>query len=150
MSGAAEERTFTRKNSSSSGNNTKEKKEQSKQRTKARQLKLEAQNSDIDLGHLVDSDDQASNNSPARPSPTEGSLSRNSSTDSPSLLYGKTLQTPRNGALLAKGSSSLIFPTGVETAVGNDVSRREFRQRHDASISCWIKPKRCDFHSRKS
>lgn len=79
-------------------------------RTKARQLKFEAQNSDIDLGHLEDAD--ASVLSPPN---TEGSLSRNSSTDSPSLLYGKTLQTPRNGALLAKGSSSLIFPTGVET-----------------------------------
>lgn len=77
----------------------------------ARQMKFEAQNSDIDLGHL---EEDAANSSMLVP-PTEGSLSRNSSTDSPSLLYGKTLQTPRNGALLAKGSSSLIFPTGVET-----------------------------------
>ena len=80
-------------------------------------MKFEAQNSDIDLGHMEDG-----GNSSMLVPPTEGSLSRGSSSDcSPSLLYGKTLQTPRNGALLAKGSSSLIFPTGVE-APGDELS----------------------------
>lgn len=90
----------------------KQRKDQAKQRSTARRLKYEAQNSDIDLGHLEDEV-----NSAILVPPTEGSLSGGSSSDcSPSLFYGKTLQTPRNGALLAKGSSSLIFPTGVETA----------------------------------
>lgn len=87
-------------------------------------MKLEAQNSDIDLGHLEDADAAAA--AALIVPPTEGSLSRGSSSDcSPSLLYGKTLQTPRNGALLAKGSSSLIFPTGVEAPGEDGVTERD-------------------------
>lgn len=78
-----------------------------KQRSNDRRHKIEAQNSDIDLGHVEDS------SAPLLIPPTEGSVSRSSSDHSGSLLYGKTLHPPRNGVLLGK-SSSLIFPTGVE------------------------------------
>jgi Leucine-rich repeat (LRR) protein len=72
---------------------------------------MEAQNSDLDSGHVQIEDCIV-------PPAMDDSFSQESSTSdcSPSLVYGKTLQSPRSsgGALLAKGSSSLIFPTGVE------------------------------------
>jgi Leucine-rich repeat (LRR) protein len=88
----------------------KESKSLSKQRAIDRRLKLEAQNSDIDLGHV----EIAVGSAPLLIPPTEGSVSRSSSDHSGSLLYGKTLQTPRHGVLLGK-TSSLIFPTGVDS-----------------------------------
>lgn len=88
----------------------KESKSLSKQRAIDRRLKLEAQNSDIDLGHV----EIAVGSPPLLIPPTEGSVSRSSSDHSGSLLYGKTLQTPRHGVLLGK-TSSLIFPTGVDS-----------------------------------
>ena len=56
---------------------------------------------------------------------TQSSLDRSSSDQSTgSLLYGKT---PNSGALLGK-SSSLIFPTGVETAGDSEADQKKQRQ----------------------
>jgi hypothetical protein len=87
-------------------------KDQSKQRNTARLNKMEAQNSDLDSGHLETEQGIV-------PPAMDDSLSRESSSDcSSSLLYGKAMQSPRSsGARLATGSSSLIFPTGVEPPV---------------------------------
>lgn len=87
-----------------------------KQRSRDRRNKLEAQHSDVDLGRIDDGDHVP----PLLIPPTEGTLSRGSSDQSGSVLYGKTLHPPRNGVLLGK-SSSLIFPTGVEVS-GKDES----------------------------
>ena len=89
----------------------KESKKMSKQRSTDRRHKLDAQNSDIDLGHVETSEGIP----PLLIPPVEGSLSRSSSDHASSLLYGKTLH-PRNGILIAK-SSSLVFPTGVKATV---------------------------------
>ena len=99
----------------------KESKKMSKQRSSDRRQKLDAQNSDIDLGHVESPDGLPSLLIP----PTEGSLSRASSDHASSLLYGTTLN-PRNGILIAK-SSSLIFPTGVEATVEEENQTRSTR-----------------------
>jgi Leucine-rich repeat (LRR) protein len=101
----------------------KDKKEISKHRAGERRLKMESQTSEVEIGHIVEDTDTASdlddfNNNLINSPPDFGgvshvssSLDRSSSDQSTgSLLYGKT---PNNSALLGK-SSSLIFPTGVE------------------------------------
>ena len=93
----------------------------SKQRSSDRRQKLDAQNSDIDHGHV----ETPNGTPPPLIPPMEGSLSRASSDHASSLLYGKTLH-PRNGILIAK-SSSLIFPTGVEATVEEENQTRSTR-----------------------
>jgi hypothetical protein len=109
----------------------KDKKEISKHRAGERRLKMESQTSEVEIGHIVEDTDSASdmddfNNNMMNSPPDFGgvshvssSLDRSSSDQSTgSLLYGKT---PNNSALLGK-SSSLIFPTGVETGGGRSGS----------------------------
>ena len=69
-------------------------------------MKFEAQNSDVDVGHIED--ETSLKLGPL----TEGSISRSSSDHSGPLRY-KTSNQPRNSNILGK-ASSLIFPTGVE------------------------------------
>jgi hypothetical protein len=102
-------------------------KDQSKQRNSARLYKMEAQNSDLDSGHL-----EIDHGTLPPAMSTDDSLSRESESScdcSAPLVYGKSLHSPHSGALLAKGSSSLIFPTGVEAPFdvvvpANDSKRR--------------------------
>jgi hypothetical protein len=109
---------------------TKESKKLSKQRSSDRRNKMDAHNSELDLGHF-----EVDTSAPLLIPPTEGSMSRSTSDASGSLLYGKTLHPPRNGVLLGK-SSSLIFPTGVEApgaeeAQTNTSKTREINLRLD-------------------
>eukprot|EP00546_Thalassionema_frauenfeldii_P001231 CAMPEP_0178932680 /NCGR_PEP_ID=MMETSP0786-20121207/22772_1 /TAXON_ID=186022 /ORGANISM="Thalassionema frauenfeldii, Strain CCMP 1798" /LENGTH=1673 /DNA_ID=CAMNT_0020610039 /DNA_START=172 /DNA_END=5190 /DNA_ORIENTATION=- len=98
----------------------KDSKKMTKQRLKDRRMKLEAHNSDIDLGYLEISELKLHTAEQSLGSATsKGSArSRGSASDNSSLIYGKALSASRNGALLGK-STSLIFPTGVE-ASGED------------------------------
>lgn len=106
----------------------KESKKSTKQRASDRRMKMESQSSDIDAGHIEHEDEEEGEHAPVLIPPTEGSLSRSSSEQSGSLLYGKTLHPPRNGVLLGK-SSSLIFPTGVEAPGGEESHASSYKTR---------------------
>lgn len=129
-------RKFRRKDSTNSAasssctRETKNKKNLSKNLTVARRMKMEAINGEVDLGHVVEVGDDTSLPTPG---PTEGSLSRGSTTGSDhsgSLRYGKSNLSKKSGGGSATGnstaasssgvllgkSSSLIFPTGVEAS----------------------------------
>jgi len=106
-----------------SGVATKESKKYSKQRSRDRINKMDAHNSELDLGHL-----EEETSAPLLIPPTEGSVSRSSSDHSGSLLYGKNLHPPRNGVLLGK-SSSLIFPTGVEAPGAEEAQKNTSKTR---------------------
>jgi Leucine-rich repeat (LRR) protein len=86
---------------------------------------MEAQNSDLDSGHL-----ETEPGIDPLAIQMDDSLSRESSSEcSASLLYGKSLRSPRSGALMAKGSSSLIFPTGVDPPVDMVVPSNNIKRR---------------------
>jgi Leucine-rich repeat (LRR) protein len=99
----------------------KDKKENAKHRAGERRLKMESQTSEVEIGHIIDTTTDNSNNAAMDTlgtppdfggvSHVSSSLDRSSSDQSTgSLLYGKT---PNNSGLLGT-SSSLIFPTGAE------------------------------------
>lgn len=101
-----------------------------KQRMSDRRNKQDALSSQFDMGRIVDEEESERayyernediNTLPnfSELSPVSGPLDRSSSDQSTgSLFYGKT---PNGGTLLGK-SSSLIFPTGVETLPGSMVN----------------------------
>lgn len=108
-------------NNINSSNNKDSKKNLKKQRNADRKLKHEFLEGRVDMPRIEDEKEFNDNNNVMMVVPPVGgfadmahgsSLDRSSSDQSTgSLLYGKT---PNSGALLGK-SSSLIFPTGVET-----------------------------------
>ena len=114
--------------STNSRESKKKKKDVAKQKAAERRLKLDAQSSEIDSGHIADGSD-----SPIQiqlPNFSEMShvtpLDRSSSDQSTgSLLYGKT---PTSGALLGK-TSSLIFPTGVDSGTDADSESTKIKRR---------------------
>jgi Leucine-rich repeat (LRR) protein len=107
-----------------------------KQRNSDRRRKQDFLEDQVEIGHIVAADDD---NLPVdMPPPPQGfkdmmastssgsTLDRSSSDQSTgSLLYGKT---PNSGALLGK-SSSLIFPTGVETTTDGDSEVDQAKRR---------------------
>jgi Leucine-rich repeat (LRR) protein len=104
-----------------SASSAREVKTKGKQRAAERRRKLDAQHSEVDIGHIVDDTDLVTActnvSSPSSQYLAEighgTSLDRSSSDQSTgSLLYGKT---PNSGTFLGK-SSSLIFPTGVDAS----------------------------------
>lgn len=106
--------------SSTGGSSKDSKKNMKKQRNADRRRKQDMLEDQIENGHII------VDKTVVVPPPPNGfaelghhssSLDRSSSDQSTgSLLYGKT---PNSGALLGK-SSSLIFPTGVETSTDGD------------------------------
>jgi len=100
--------------SGSLGSRDTKKKDATKQRNADRRNKLDAQQSGLDGGHIIES--ASPKFAFTLPNFSEmshtTSLDRSSSAESTgSLLYGKT---PSSGNLLGK-SSSLIFPTGIDS-----------------------------------
>ncbi|GKY97822.1 hypothetical protein MPSEU_000740300 [Mayamaea pseudoterrestris] len=121
--------TYRRNDSSvsmSSASSRGDKKGVTKQRLSDRRNKLDALSNEFDMGHIIDEDLEHVNHEGnehvmqlpnfAEISPVSVPLDRSSSDQSTgSLFYGKT---PNSGAVLGK-SSSLIFPTGVESLPNN-------------------------------
>ena len=112
--------------SASNGSKDKKKKEVARQRASDRRLKMDAQSSEFEAGHIV-GDNQFSFQLPNFSEMGHStSLDRSSSDQSTgSLLYGKT---PSSGALIGK-QSSLIFPTGIDTNPYDDSESSKLKRR---------------------
>lgn len=107
-----------------------DKKGATRQRAADRRLKLDAMSAEVDPGHIVN-DSREGGYSFQLPNfsemgPSGSALDRASSVESTgSLLYGKT---PTSGALLGK-SSSLIFPTGIDSNPEDDSEAAKTKRR---------------------
>ena len=114
--------------SANSSASLKHKKDVSRQRAADRRLKLDAQGSTLDAGHIIDVDSDVNFSFQIPNFAQMGhstSLDRSSSDQSTgSLLYGKT----PSGNLIGK-SSSLIFPTGLHSNTDNDSDAEKAKRR---------------------
>jgi hypothetical protein len=112
--------------SANSSTSQKHKKDVTRQRAADRRLKLDAQGSTLDAGHIIDNDASFSFQLPNFAQMVHAtSLDRSSSDQSTgSLLYGKS----PGGTLIGK-SSSLIFPTGLNTNGDNDNEAAKAKRR---------------------
>ncbi len=83
----------------------------------------------MDIGYIVGADETGSAETPSRDS--SGGTTGSTEAASGSLLYGKTLNPPRNAGVLLGKSSSLIFPTGVDApgVTGGDSESTNLKRR---------------------
>ena len=89
-----------------------------KQRQNARMRKLEAQNSEVDIGHI---EDEKSTALSFRPLTDAMARASSTSSDTGPLRYGKAGAQQRSSHAVSKGAS-LIFPSGVEGGTEEDPS----------------------------